>query len=187
MVALLVLALALSADAFAVALAQGAGARTHLMPTALLIASAFGAAQAVMPLAGWALGQAFAHSLEAYDHWIAFAVLGVLGVRTCWEGVRQHGDTNPPIKAFNALALSAAAFATSLDAAAAGLTFSSLGLEPFAAAGVIGVVTALVSFTGVALGRAIGAALGGFAEAIGGLALIAIGVWILWEHGALRF
>jgi putative Mn2+ efflux pump MntP len=187
MVALLVLALALSADAFAVALTQGASARASALPAALRIALAFGAAQAIMPLAGWGLGLAFAHRLEAFDHWIAFAILSVLGVRTFWEGVRTRGDVDPPTKAFNMFALAAAALATSLDAAAAGLTFSSLGLEPLIACAVIGVVTALVSFTGVYLGRAVGAVFGGVAEIIGGVTLIAIGVSILWEHGALRF
>lgn len=185
MAALLVLALALSADAFAVALAQGARARA--LPAALRIALAFGVAQAIMPLAGWGLGLAFAHRLEAYDHWIAFAILSALGVRTFWEGARTRGDVNPPTKAFDTFALAAAAFATSLDAAAAGLTFSSLGLEPLIACAVIGAVTALVSFTGVYLGRAVGAVFGGVAEMIGGVTLIAIGVSILWEHGALRF
>lgn len=181
--AALVLALALAADAFAVALAQGAAARTNLHVKALLIGFAFGAAQAVMPLIGWALGAAFSAWFADYDHWIAFAVLMFLGLRMLREGLAQRTDQAPAVRLITASSLIAMALATSVDAAAAGLTFEALGLDVWFASAIIGGVTALVSWVGVYVGRVAGVALGGTAEAISGAALITIGFKILWDHG----
>ncbi|MBY0563406.1 MAG: manganese efflux pump MntP family protein [Hyphomonadaceae bacterium] len=181
--AALALGLALAADAFAVALAQGAAARAHLHVKALIIGLAFGAAQALMPLIGWALGAAFAMWLAGVDHWIAFVVLVVLGLRMLREGLAQRTDEDPPARTLTAASLTWMALATSIDAAAAGLTFEALALDPWFASAVIGGVTALVCAAGVYIGRIAGAALGGTAETIGGVALIAIGFKILFDHG----
>lgn len=181
--AVFTLALALAADAFAAALARGASARQSPHLTALMLGGACGAAQAIMPLIGWGLGEIRGGVIEAIDHWIAFAVLGFLGVKLIKEAFERGGDAPPaPLAGWSLLAL---AIATSVDAAAAGMTFEALGLAPFFASAVIGAVTAIVCACGVYLGRAAGVALGKPAEFVGGAALILLGVKVLWDHGAL--
>lgn len=181
--AIFTLAFALAADAFAAALARGAAAPGSPHYTALVLGGACGVAQAIMPLAGWTLGEVLGPAFEAFDHWIAFAVLAFLGGRLIKEALeRPRVATTAIISIWSFAAL---ALATSIDAAAAGMTFAPLGLEPFSTAAVIGAVTAALTAGGVYLGRAIGAALGKPAEFAGGAALILLGAKVLWDHGAL--
>lgn len=179
-----VLGLGLAADAFAASLCQGAAARGRTHATALTVGAAFGAAQGVMPLAGWAAGLALAGVIAAVDHWIAFAVLAGLGVNMIRAGLAYDPCAPETARAASGWALAALALATSLDAAAAGLAFDAMRLEPAGAAAVIAAVTALACAAGVYIGRAAGAALGGRAELAGGAALILIGLKILVDHRA---
>lgn len=183
---LVFLALALAADAFAAALIQGVSARGRVRHVALYCAVAFGLAQAVMPLIGWTLGQTLLGALAAIDHWVAFAVLAILGLKLIKEGLTKGPEDTVPNQPAAGWALFALAVATSLDAAAAGLTFDAMAIPPLLAAGVIGAITALVCAGGVVVGHRIGPALGGRAEVVGGLALLLIGVKVLVDHGAMR-
>jgi putative Mn2+ efflux pump MntP len=183
LIAAFTLALALAADAFAAALARGASVRGSPCTLALLLGGACGAAQAIMPLIGWGLGEALGATFEAIDHWIAFVVLAFLGAKLIKEAFDRGNEAPPaPVSGWSLVAL---AMATSIDAAAAGMTFQALALEPFFTAAVIGVVTAVLCAAGVYIGRAMGAALGKPAEFFGGAALILLGVKVLWDHGAL--
>jgi putative Mn2+ efflux pump MntP len=181
---LLVLALALAADAFAVALCQGAAARPGWRGAAR-IGAAFGAAQALMPLVGWGLGVAFADAIRAVDHWVAFVLLVILGAKTLKEGLTPDDASCDPTPSLSSWALLGAAMATSIDAAAAGITLPTLGAPVMLACAVIGVVTLLLCAAGVFIGAASGARLGKKAEIVGGLALIGIGAKILVEHTLL--
>lgn len=176
------LALALAADAFAVSLSQGAASRGRVHAQAWTLGAAFGAAQAIMPLLGWGVAAALIGVIAAFDHWVAFVVLAVLGGKLIFDGFKP-ASVEPSERA-SGWAIGALALATSIDAAAAGLTFETLRLDPFFAAGVIGIVTALTCAGGVYLGRAIGVRLGPAATIIGGVALIAIGVKTLIDHNA---
>lgn len=184
MITLFLLAVALAMDAFAVALCQGASARPGVAG-ALRIGAAFGAAQGLMPLGGWALGVAFAGLIEAVDHWIAFGLLAFLGVRMIREGLDSDDEDAAPAEALVGKALLIAAVATSIDAAAAGVTLPALGLPVLLACGVIAAVTAAICFAGTLMGAAIGTRFGKWAEIGGGLVLIGLGVKILAEHLAL--
>jgi manganese efflux pump family protein len=183
LVAAFTLALALAADAFAAALARGASVRGSPLTTALLLAGACGAAQAIMALIGWGLGEVLGALFEAIDHWIAFVVLAFLGAKLIKEAFERRNEAPPAL--VSGWSLGALAVVTSVDAAAAGMTFQALALEPFLTATVIGVVTAVLCAAGVYIGRAVGAALGKPAEFVGGAALILLGVKVLWDHGAL--
>jgi putative Mn2+ efflux pump MntP len=184
MLTVLLLALALSADAFAAAVCQGAAAEPR--PTAggaLRIGSAFGSAQALMPLLGWGLGVAFAGWIAQVDHWVAFVLLAVLGGRMVHAGLTGEPDCRGgPL--MTGWPLFAAAVATSIDAAAAGVTLPMLSLPVMLACATIGVVTFAISAGGVLLGRMAGSALGPKAEVVGGVVLIGLGVKILVEHRA---
>ncbi|HYD89840.1 MAG TPA: manganese efflux pump [Vitreimonas sp.] len=177
-----VLGLALAADAFAVSLSQGVVARERPHATALMLGGAFGLAQGVMPLVGWSAGLVMTAAIAAYDHWVAFAVLAAIGAKLIWEGWSNTGEAAKRVSGWGVVAL---ALATSLDAAGAGLALDALEIGPLMAALVIGLITAAACAGGVYLGRAAGARLGRAAEFAGGAALIAIGVKILWDHGAL--
>ena len=175
---LIALAGALAADAFAVALCQGAAARPGVRD-AVRIGTAFGLAQAVMPLLGWAAGVAFASVIRDFDHWIAFGLLALLGLKTLKEGL---GDGESDCTSLSGWALFGAAVATSIDAAAAGVTLPSLGAHVALACTVIGAVTLGLCVAGVFLGARGGRRLGKKAEILGGLALLLIGTKVLISH-----
>lgn len=177
MIAALLLALALAMDAFAVALTQGAKFRPSVRE-GLAIALTFGVFQALMPLAGWVIGAVALVYVEAVDHWIAFALLTFLGVRM----LGFNGDDDDTARALTGRTLLIAGVATSIDALAAGITLPTLGVSPWTAALLIGLVTFAMSGAGVVLGRRAGDHLGEWAERIGGIILIGLGIKILAEH-----
>jgi len=185
---LVLLAIGLAADAFAVAICQGAAARTRVWRTALGAGLAFGGAQTVAPLLGWLLGVAFVGLVAGWDHRVAFGLLTLIGAKMIWEGSRSAspGETGNPRKEQVATgwALFGLAVATSVDAAAAGITLPTLGASIFLSIATIGLVTFALSFAGVWIGRTGSRALGPNAEIIGGLILIVIGAKVLIDHKA---
>lgn len=183
MVTLIFLALALSADAFAAALCRGAGDRERSgWGDALTVGAAFGGAQALMPVLGWGLGVAFASVIASVDHWIAFGLLGFLGARMVREGLKRDEPDCEEVPAPTGMALLLTAIATSIDAAAAGVSLPLLAVPIAVACFTIGAVTFVLSAAGVRLGGVLGARFGKRAEVLGGLALIALGTKILIEH-----
>lgn len=177
MIEALLLAFALAMDAFAVALTQGARFR----PSAgggLAIAATFGGFQALMPLAGWGIGAVALAYVAAVDHWIAFGLLAFLGVRM----LGGHVGEEEAAHALTGRALLIAGVATSIDALAAGITLPTLGVSPWLAVALIGIVTFAMSGAGVVLGHRAGEHLGEWAERIGGVILIGLGVKILGQH-----
>jgi len=184
MISLFLLALALAADAFAVALCQGAIISPKLWRQALTVGAAFGAAQAIAPLIGWALGALFAGAIERIDYWIAFALLALVGAKMLVEGLKGGAKTETrPAGGWTLLAL---AVATSIDAAAAGFNLPTIGVGIGVSLAVIGSVTFVLSTGGVLLGRMGASALGSKAEIVGGLVLISLGVKVLIDHHAFR-
>jgi manganese efflux pump family protein len=179
MISLLLLALALAMDAFAVSLCQGCATRPGISG-ATRMALAFGGAQAVMPLLGWGLGTLFAGAIDAIDHWVAFVLLGALGIKMAWEGFQPLDDC-PPVP-LAGRALFAAAIATSIDAAAAGITLPTIGVNIGVSVAVIGLVTAVLCFVGALGGARLGTVLGKRAEVLGGVVLMGLGVHVLAQH-----
>jgi putative Mn2+ efflux pump MntP len=186
MMELLLVAFALSMDAFAAALSQGTAAgATPIAGRAVRVGLAFGAAQALMPLLGWALGFAFAPVIRDVDHWVAFVLLGFVGGRMMREGLANLDrvqDAAMTTSVLGGRALFLMALATSIDAAAAGVTLPLLDQPIIFSCIVIGAITLAMSVAGVLLGRTVGAVAGRRGEVIGGFLLIAIGTKILIEH-----
>ncbi len=181
MLQLTVLAFSLSADAFAASIAKGVKFPRMSLARAAGIAFGFGVVEALAPLLGYGVSTQFAEGAEAYDHWIAFAILAFLGARMLCAGfgshARQAGGLSPTWGAVLATAL-----CTSIDAAAVGLTLPFLSLSiPLALFGV-GIATFTMTFMGLRLGVVIGAHFGQWAERAGGVGLIAIGAHILVTH-----
>jgi putative Mn2+ efflux pump MntP len=177
------LALAMSTDAFAAAVGKGTALDRPRWTEALRTGLIFGSIEASTPVIGWLIGSAAAAYVTAWDHWIAFGLLGLLGVRMILAGLRGGDETEaekPDRHGFWLLA--ATGFATSVDAMAVGvgLAFLDVAILPVAAA--IGLTTFLLVTIGVMLGRVLGAIAGRRAEMAGGLLLIGIGTAILIEH-----
>lgn len=180
---LLLIAVGVSADAFAVALGKGLHMRRFNYRRALVIAGTFAVFQAVMPLIGWLLGSRLAEYIEDFDHWIAFALLAIVGGKMLWEAFSGHEDTEQDSDSINVRELLVLAVATSIDALAVGISFAFLPDVPIAWAVIlIGITTLLTSFLGVVLGHRVGIRLGKPAEIAGGVILILIGLRILFDH-----
>lgn len=180
---LLLIAVGVSMDAFAVSICRGLGMRSLNLRTAVVLALFFGGFQALMPLMGWALGSQLMWIISPVDHWVAFALLALIGGKTLWEafhgeegcGCEDTSEIDP--REFLVLAI-----ATSIDALAVGISFAALSAEIVPAVGLIGVTTFAFSFVGVAVGHFFGARYERPASIAGGVVLVLIGIKILLEH-----
>jgi putative Mn2+ efflux pump MntP len=183
---LLILALSLSVDAFAAALAKGAAQREHRLADALKIGLVFGACEAITPAIGWLLGAALSHYIDAYDHWIAFGLLTAVGLHLIKESLSpvEEGEEEQPRNGLHPMRLLLTGLATSIDATAVGVSLAVINVNLFYACAVIGFVSFAMSTIGSLIGKGAGKFLGRKAEALGGIALICIGIVILYEHMA---
>jgi putative Mn2+ efflux pump MntP len=189
MVSIILIGLSLSFDAFAVSVSSGISNRNlktfHIIRGSLF----FGAFQFIMPVIGWFLGKAFVSYIEAFDHWIAFALLAFIGGRMIAGALPRKSKTpaagsgaEKTIDVQNVGNLFILAVATSIDALAVGLSFSMVNQDIWIPALIIGCITFVVCFFGFEFGKKIGLAFETYSQIIGGLILIGIGIKILLEH-----
>lgn len=176
------LALAMSTDAFAAAVAKGAVLHRPHLREALRTGMIFGVIEALTPVAGWALGVAAAKYVRAWDHWIAFVLLVVLGARMILAGLQPPEDEEDKAKRHSFWILATTGLATSIDAMAVGVGLAFLNVEILPIAAAIGLATFFMVTIGVMLGRVLGRLAGKRAEILGGLVLLGIGAAILVEH-----
>ncbi len=180
------LAMAMSTDAFAAAIGKGTALQKPRWSEALRTGAIFGVIEAITPLIGWALGLAAVNAVKDWDHWIAFVLLGALGLHMVVGGLRKDEADGAPQQArparhsFARLALTG--FATSIDAMAVGVGLAFIDVDILSVAAAIGFATFVMVTLGVMLGRVMGAAVGRRAEVLGGLVLVAVGAAILYEH-----
>jgi putative Mn2+ efflux pump MntP len=179
------IALALAMDAFAVALAAGAVINPLTRRHLFRLGFHFGLFQALMPIGGWLVGMTVQKWIAAYDHWIAFALLVVVGGRMIIEAFAEHEEksASDPTRGLTMVVLSVA---TSIDALAVGLSLAMLGVSVWLPAAVIGLVAGVLTVIGMLLGRQLGGNWGKIVEICGGLVLCAIGLKILLEHTLLK-
>lgn len=175
------IALGLSADAFAVSICVGAGGYAHDVRSRIRLAWHFGFFQFLMPILGWYLGSYVALWIEAVDHWIAFLLLAIVGVRMIRaslypEEIRLH--RNPT----RGMMLFWFSVATSIDAFAVGFSLALLAISVWQPSIIIGMTTALTSYIGVRMGTRLHRSFGKIAERIGGIILIVIGIRIVFDH-----
>lgn len=178
--AIAVLSLSMSTDAFAAAVGRGASHRPSWR-SAVKAGAVFGAIEAITPLIGWGLGLLAAGFVDQIDHWIAFVLLSAVGGKMIWEASRKTHADIAPVRA-GPWALIATAVGTSIDAAAVGVGLALLGANIWIIALSVGLTTFALTTVGMMIGRSIGARFGKVAELVGGLALIALGTTILFEH-----
>ncbi|PVX41394.1 putative Mn2+ efflux pump MntP [Pasteurella langaaensis DSM 22999] len=175
------IAFGLSMDAFAVAVAKGLCLIEFSWKFALRIALCFGLFQALMPLLGYYIGSHFSQFTREIDHWIAFALLGLIGINMIREALSEDNDEED-LTDFTLKHLLTLGIATSIDALAMGISFAFLQVNIGESVAIIGATTAILCIIGVKAGHWLGRKIRQQAELLGGLMLIAIGVHVLYEH-----
>jgi len=178
---IITIALGLSMDALAVSIATGAGCRQLHIGHTIRMALFFGGFQALMPVVGWLATATFREQLEAFDHWVAFAILSAVGVKMIYEAFTMDRAKNPSNPASLAVLLTLSV-ATSIDALAVGITLSLVTDSVVGAVIIIGLITFVLSWMGCLIGKHIGHLFENKIEIAGGCILIALGVKILIEH-----
>jgi putative Mn2+ efflux pump MntP len=177
---LLLIAIGLSFDTFAVSVSTGLTISQIKFWQAIRIAIVLAIFQVLMPFLGWLGGTQVERYIRNFDHWIAFGLLSILGIKMIVETFKNAEE-----KKFNPLLLSVLvvmAIATSIDALVVGISFALLNTNIYFAISVIGTVTFLVAMIGMLLGKNVNGKFGKKAQIIGGLILIGIGLKILLSH-----
>jgi manganese efflux pump family protein len=175
------IAIGLSMDAFAVSITSGFTIKQLKIRHVLIIASSFGIFQAIMPILGWYSVLSFSNYVEAYDHWLAFGLLFVIGCKMIYEALSGKLDQNKPAE-INFKTLFILSIATSIDALAVGISFAFLKIVIIMPVIIIGCVTFAFSIAGVYIGNKLGHLFEKKIEIIGGIILILIGIKVLFEH-----
>ncbi len=180
-ITIIVIAVGLAMDAFVVSIVSGSAYKQLHVRHALRIALFFGGFQAVMPLIGALAGLTLREHIEHCDHWIVFGLLAAVGTKMIYESfkIKSVEENSDPSNIFVLLVLSVA---TSIDALAIGITLSFIAGSIITAAVIIGLITFVLSYLGVFVGKKFGHFFETRLEALGGLILIGIGVKILLEH-----
>jgi putative Mn2+ efflux pump MntP len=181
LITITIIAVGLAMDAFAVSIVSGSAYKQLKIKHVFQIAFFFGGFQALMPLIGSLAGISVKEYVADYDHWMAFALLSAVGAKMIYESFKitpAEENFNPE----NILVLLVLSVATSIDALVVGITLSFLQVSIAIAVVIIGLVTFILSYLGVLIGKRFGHFFENKIEALGGLVLIGLGAKILFEH-----
>lgn len=177
---LILLSMGLGMDAFAVSICKGISMKKMDWKKAIIIGLYFGGFQALMPVIGYLLGHSFESLITNIDHWVAFILLGVIGVKMIKDSFKDESENcndNVSFKTMFVLAV-----ATSIDALAVGITFAFLNVNLMLAISLIGGITFGLALIGTKIGNRFGDTYERKAEVVGGCILILLGLKILLEH-----
>ena len=183
---ILMLAVGLSMDAFAVSICKGLCMRKATLKSQAICGAWFGGFQGLMPLIGFFLGTLFAEAIQAFDHWVAFVLLAIIGFNMLKEAFSKEtvdscdisGEADLSVKTMFVMAV-----ATSIDALAVGISLAMAGnVNIWLAVALIGVTTFILSAVGVKVGNVFGSRYEKKAQFCGGVILILLGLKILLEH-----
>lgn len=172
------IATGLSMDAFSVSVTNGLGMKKFDIKKAFIISFFYGFFQFIMPVIGFYAAGIFKGYIEAVDHWVAFILLLLIGIKMITESFEEKEESSD----LSIKVLFLQAIATSIDALAVGISFVALNFPVFKASFIIGITTFILSFIGVLTGKKAGNIFKGKAEILGGVILIGIGIKILVEH-----
>ena len=185
-VEILLIGIGLSMDAFSVSICKGLTTKRFSWKMALTCGIWFGFFQALMPMIGYFLGAQFQQFIEAYDHWIAFGLLVLIGANMIREALFGKDEDSSASLDFKTMLL--LAIATSIDALAVGVSFACIQVRLWSSVLIIGLTTFLFSIIGVKIGNVFGSKFEKSAGIVGGIILILIGLKILLEHlGVIAF
>ena len=177
---LLIIAVGLGMDSFSVAVCKGLSMKKMNVKNAIKIGVFFGFFQGLMPLIGFLLGQTFRNFITNVDHWLAFLLLGIIGINMIREAFSDNSEEiDDKIDAKNLCILG---IATSIDALVVGITFAIMNVNIIVACLLITITTFIMSIVGVKIGNVFGRKFEKKAEILGGVILILIGIKILLEH-----
>lgn len=175
-----IIAFSMSADAFAASIGKGVALRKPKLGYAMRIGLVFGGVETITPIIGWLLGLMASDFIATVDHWVAFAILSLIGGKMMYEGLHNQEAERKESHKLGILILTA--IGTSIDAMAVGATLALLDINIWLMAAMIGTATFTMATIGIMTGHYIGTKAGKIAEILGGLCLIAIGTKILIEH-----
>lgn len=179
---LFLLAVGLAMDAFAVSICKGLATTKASLKGSLICGTWFGGFQALMPLIGFFLGALFADAIKAFDHWVAFILLAIIGINMLKEAFGSC-DCEEHDADFSFKTMFIMAVATSIDALAVGISLAMAGnVNIWIAIALIGVITFTLSAIGVKVGSIFGSRFKKWAQLLGGVILILLGLKILLEH-----
>lgn len=178
---ILFLGISLAIDCFAVSLSAGSRSPEKRLHIALVLGTCFGVFQGGMLLAGFFSAGFLVFLVPAFDHWVAFGILLVVGLKMVYEGISER-EGDKVKNYFSLVTLLALSFATSIDALGVGLSFALIGDGIVIMSLIAGVMSFLFSVAGTFLGGRLSERYGEKFEIIGGMILIAIGTRILLEH-----
>ncbi len=181
-ISLIILSLALAMDATAIAIGNGMACNgRHKLQQGLCTALAFGVAQGIMPALGYFLGQTIGDYIAAFDHWLAFFILGFLGLKMivdCWRNRNQQDEV---CLILSPRLLIVQAIATSLDALAVGISLAVMQVSIIQSATIIAAITFVCTAIGFYCGHLGRNLFKKWALAAGGIVLIIIGSRTLWQ------
>jgi len=181
LIEIFLIAIGLSMDAFAVSITIGLTVKRPKIKEVLIPGFYFGFFQMLMPLIGYFAGTFFSGYIQAFDHWIAFALLGLIGgkmIKESFSKKEEKINDNP----FQCIKMLFLAIATSIDALAVGITFSFFEMNIFKTIIIIGIITFCISTVGVKIGNVFGTKFKSKAEFFGGVVLVILGIKILIDH-----
>ena len=185
---LFLLGVGLSMDAFAVSVCKGLAMKKATLKSQMTCGLWFGGFQALMPLIGFFLGAMFADAIKAFDHWIAFGLLALIGANMLKEALEKDCDCCEEHNAdMSVKTMFVMAVATSIDALAVGISLAMANtaespVNIWEAIALIGITTCVLSALGVKIGNVFGSRYEKKAEFAGGVILILLGLKILMEH-----
>ena len=180
---LLILAIGLSMDAFAVSICKGLSMKKAGLKEGSICGAWFGGFQALMPLIGFFLGSLFADAIKAFDHWVAFGLLLIIGINMLKEAFSKCDSCEDHDADLSVRTMFVMAVATSIDALAVGISLAMAGdVNIWLAVLLIGITTGILSAVGVKVGNVFGSRYEKKAQFCGGMILILLGVKILLEH-----
>ena len=183
---ILLIGIGLAMDAFAVSICKGLSMKKMNWKNAVIIALYFGVFQALMPLIGYFLGMTFESIVTTFDHWVAFALLTLIGGGMIKESFDDEDDKKNDRVDFKTMVV--LAIATSIDALAIGITFAFFDVNIVLAVSIIGIITFIISILGVKIGNRFGDKYQNKAQLMGGIILVLLGFKILLEHlGIISF
>lgn len=175
---LIIISISLSMDAFSVSICKGLILNKNIKKYALIIALSFSLFQVLMPLLGYFLGNTLNSYFLKFNKLIAFILLFIIGFNMIKESLNQN-DINNTLSFKELLSLS---IATSIDAFSIGLTFSLFKVNLLLACSLIGIITFILCFIGVLIGKIIGNKFEKISSIFGGIVLIIMSLKFLLEH-----
>jgi manganese efflux pump family protein len=179
-ITLVILAIGLCFDTFAVSVSCGLTLNRIEFFQATRFALTMAFFQGINPLIGWFAGNGVVKYIKDYNHWVAFTLLLIIGIRMIYDSLKKVEKRNFNPTRFTTMLM--LALATSIDALIVGVSLAFTNVNIYWACFIIGTITFIASMLGILFGKKTGERFSKKLEVAGGLVLILIGIKILLDH-----